>query len=155
MGVSGAGKSAVGEALAKLLDVPFEDADSLHPQSNVDTMAAGIPLTDADRWPWLSVVGAHLAAADGGLVMACSALKRSYRDAIRAAAPTSRFVLLEVPRAELEQRVSHRPGHFMPVSLLDSQLATLEPLGADENGFAVDSEGGIEATADRALARLG
>lgn len=155
MGVSGAGKSAVGEALAKRLDVPFEDADSLHPQSNVDTMAAGIPLTDADRWPWLSVVGAHLAAADSGLVMACSALKRSYRDAIRAAAPTSRFVLLEVPRAELEQRVSHRPGHFMPVSLLDSQLATLEPLGADENGFTVDSAGGIEATADRALARLG
>ena len=155
MGVSGAGKSTVGLALAGLLGVQFVDADSLHPAANVAKMAAGTPLTDADRWPWLDLVGRALAdAAEPGLVVACSALKRSYRDAIRAAAPGVRFVHLVVPRVVLGDRVANRPGHFMPPTLVDSQLETLEPLGADEGGVVVDSEGGIEATAERALAAL-
>lgn len=156
MGVSGAGKSAVGIALAELLGAEFRDADSLHPATNVAKMAAGTPLTDADRWPWLDLVGRALAgASDAGLVVACSALKRSYRDAIRAAAPTAEFVHLVVPRGVLGDRVANRPGHFMPVSLLDSQLETLEPLEPDEAGARVDSEGGVEATAARALEALG
>jgi carbohydrate kinase (thermoresistant glucokinase family) len=155
MGVSGAGKSTVGIALASLLGVGFVDADSLHPPANVEKMAAGTPLTDADRWPWLDLVGAALAnARQTGLVVACSALKRVYRDAIQAAAPGVEFVHLVVPRSTLSERVALRPGHFMPVSLLDSQLETLEPLGADESGVTVDSEGGIEATAARAFAAL-
>jgi len=156
MGVSGAGKSSVGIAIAERLGVTFTDADSLHPASNVAKMAAGTPLTDADRWPWLDLVGHALAdAGDDGLVVACSALKRSYRDAIRAAAPSARFVHLVVPRTVLGDRVASRPGHFMPASLVDSQLETLEPLEADEPGVVVDSEGGVEATAERALAALG
>ena len=156
MGVSGAGKSAVGIALAELLGSEFRDADSLHPATNVAKMAAGTPLTDLDRWPWLDLVGRALAGApDTGLVVACSALKRSYRDAIRAAAPAVRFVHLVVPRTVLGERVAGRPGHFMPASLVDSQLETLEALGADESGVIVDSEGGIGATAERALVLLG
>lgn len=155
MGVSGAGKSSVGIAIAERLGVNFTDADSLHPASNVAKMAAGTPLTDADRWPWLDLVGHALAdAGDDGLVVACSALKRSYRDAIRAAAPSARFVHLVVPRIVLGDRVASRPGHFMPASLVDSQLETLEPLEDDEAGVVVDSEGGIAATADRAVAAL-
>lgn len=155
MGVSGAGKSSVGIALAELLGVNFRDADTLHPAPNVAKMAAGTPLTDDDRWPWLDLVGHALAdESESGLVVACSALKRAYRDAIRAAAPTAVFVLLTVPRTELADRVANRPGHFMPPSLLDSQLETLEPLEADEAGVTVESEGGVEATAARAAAAL-
>ena len=155
MGVSGAGKSTVGLALAQLLGVRFVDADGLHPAANVAKMAAGTPLTDADRWPWLDLVGHALAGApEPGLVVACSALKRSYRDAIRAAAAAAEFVHLVVPRGVLGDRVANRPGHFMPATLVDSQLETLEPLGADERGVVVDSEGGVEATAARALAAL-
>jgi gluconokinase len=137
MGVSGSGKTTVGAALAAALGVPFDDADALHPSANVAKMAAGIALTDDDRMPWLALVGAALATAPDGLVMACSALKRSYREAILAAAPGTRFVFLDGSRALLETRVRHRAGHFMPESLLDSQLATLEPLAADEPGVTV------------------
>ena len=156
MGVSGAGKSTVGIALASLLHVDFVDADALHPEANVAKMAAGTPLTDADRWPWLDLVGAALAdASETGLVVACSALKRSYRDAIRAAAPTTRFVHLTVPRAALTDRVARRADHFMPASLIDSQLETLEPLGPDEPGVTVPAVDGIETTAGTILALLG
>ena len=156
MGVSGAGKSTVGAALAQLLGVNFTDADSLHPAANVAKMAAGTPLTDDDRWPWLDLVGRALAQAPpDGLVLACSALKRTYRDAIRAAAPDARFVHLAVPREVLGDRVANRPGHFMPATLVDSQLEVLEPLGSDESGIVVNSEGGVEATAERALAAMG
>ncbi|CAN5133635.1 gluconokinase [soil metagenome] len=137
MGVSGSGKSTVGALLAADLDVPFVDADDLHPTANKVKMAAGHPLTDDDRWPWLALVGQAIAAAPGGIVVACSALKRSYRDAIRTAAPDTRFVYLEVPAAVLAERMRNRVGHFMPVSLLDSQLATLEPLRPDEAGATV------------------
>jgi carbohydrate kinase (thermoresistant glucokinase family) len=137
MGVSGSGKTTVGIALAAALGVPFLDADDLHPASNVAKMAAGIALTDDDRMPWLALVGAELAAAPEGLVIACSALKRVYRQAILAAAPSTRFVFLDGSRELLESRVQHRHGHFMPASLLDSQLATLEPLAPDEPGVRV------------------
>jgi gluconokinase len=155
MGVSGAGKSVVGAEIADSLGLDFIDSDSLHPEANVAKMAAGIPLADEDRWPWLALVGEELAASQAeGLVVACSALKRSYRDAIRAAAPGAVFVLLAVPRSTLTERVSERPGHFMPASLLDSQLDALEPLEQDEAGVTVASEGGIEATAKRAIDAL-
>lgn len=139
MGVSGSGKSTVGAALAAHLGLPFSDADALHPAANVAKMAAGEPLTDDDRWPWLAAVGMAVAAASNtGIVMACSALKRSYREAIQAEAPGVRFVELDASRAVLEDRLAHRVGHFMPASLLDSQLDTLEPLQADEPGFRVN-----------------
>jgi gluconokinase len=139
MGVSGSGKTTIGEALAARLGVPFTDADSLHSAANIAKMAAGHPLTDADRWPWLADVGVRMARAEGtGLVMACSALKRAYRNAILAVEPRVRFLDLEGSRRLLESRVEHRRGHFMPTSLLDSQLATLEPLAADEPGFRID-----------------
>ncbi len=140
MGVSGAGKSDVGAALAERLGAKFTDSDSLQPQSNVDKMSAGIPLTDEDRWPWLKLVGEELASADrDGVVVACSALKRVYRDAIRTAAPSTTFILLNVDLAVLQARVTSRPGHFMPPSLLASQLETLEPLDEDETGADCDT----------------
>ena len=137
MGVSGSGKTTVGVALAAALGVPFRDADDLHPAANVAKMAAGIALTDDDRMPWLALVGAELAVAPDGLVIACSALKKAYRQAILAAAPSVRFVFLDGSRALLESRVQFRRGHFMPASLLDSQLATLEPLAPEEPGVRV------------------
>jgi carbohydrate kinase (thermoresistant glucokinase family) len=147
MGVSGSGKSTVGAALAAALDVPFQDADPLHPASNVAKMAAGIALTDDDRMPWLALVGAELSAArESGLVMACSALKRVYREAILAAAPTARFVYLEGSRELIESRLENRHGHFMPTSLLGSQLATLEALQSDEPGITVELRAGEAPT---------
>ena len=141
IGVSGSGKSSVGAALADALDLPFADADDLHPQSNVDKMAAGTPLTDDDRWPWLDRVGETLAEAPEGLVIACSALRRVYRDRIAQHAPHVQFVLLDWSRELLAERMGARENHFMPTTLLDSQLATLEALEADEAGFAVSIEG--------------
>jgi carbohydrate kinase (thermoresistant glucokinase family) len=139
MGVSGSGKSTIGALLAESLSVPFIDADSLHPTANVEKMAAGHPLTDEDRWPWLAKVGQVMAAADDtGAVMACSALKRIYRDAILHEAPRALFVHLTVSPEVLASRLGHRKGHFMPSTLLGSQLATLEPLADDEPGFDVD-----------------
>ena len=138
MGVSGSGKSTVGALVAEEFGVPFADADDLHPETNVEKMAAGTPLTDDDRWPWLALVGDALAAAtDTGLVVACSALRRIYREAILQRAPGTRFVLLDATRETLTARLSARAGHFMPPALLDSQLATLEPLEADEPGIIV------------------
>ncbi|MGO4238544.1 gluconokinase, GntK/IdnK-type [Pseudarthrobacter sp. YAF2] len=139
MGVSGCGKTTIGDLVARELGVPFLDGDSLHPVENVAKMAAGTPLTDEDRWPWLATVGSRLAnAADGGLVLACSALRRTYRDAIRAQAPDTVFLHLDGSREVLKVRTEGRTGHFMPPALLDSQLATLEPLQEDERGVVVD-----------------
>lgn len=138
MGVSGSGKSTIGALLAERLGVPFLDADDLHPITNVDKMSAGVPLTDDDRWPWLATVGEAMAAASTtGTVVACSALKRAYRDAIRAEAPEARFVYLDGSRELLASRLGNREGHFMPATLLDSQLAALEPLAEDESGATV------------------
>jgi len=130
MGVSGSGKSTVGAALAAALGLPFVDGDALHPAANVAKMAAGIPLTDDDRWPWLDAVGERLAASP--VVIACSALRRVYRDRLRSAAPGIRFVLLDGSRELLAERMGARADHFMPTALLDSQLATLERPDADE-----------------------
>ena len=156
MGVSGSGKSTVGELLAGRLGVPYADADDLHPQANVDKMAAGHPLDDEDRWPWLAKVGAALTAAEGtGMVMACSALKRSYRDAILEEEPRTRFVHLHGSRQLLESRMQHRQGHFMPSSLLESQLDILESLQPDEPGIVVEIDQTPEQIVDAAAAVLG
>ncbi len=141
MGPSGSGKTAVGAALAVDFGVDFVDADDLHPASNVQKMERGEPLDDDDRGPWLDLVGAALADAPG-IVIACSALARRYRDRIRAAAPAVRFVELLVSPDELDRRMRSRQ-HFMPPALLASQLATLEHLGDDEPGVAVENVGGI------------
>lgn len=138
MGVSGSGKSTVGALLAAQLGVPFTDADALHPPENVAKMAAGEPLDDADRAPWLDAVGAELAAAPSGLVVGCSALKRAYRDRIRAAAPQSYFAHLAGSPDLIAERLAGRAGHFMPAGLLGSQLRTLEALGADERGGVIE-----------------
>jgi gluconokinase len=134
MGVSGAGKSSVGAALAHALGCAFLDGDELHPAANIDKMRRGIPLDDADRAPWLDAIAAHMreaATAGRDLVVACSALKQSYRRRL-AIAPEVRFVLLEVPEAVLRARLERRREHFMPPSLLPSQLAALEPPDAGE-----------------------
>ncbi|MDN4596150.1 gluconokinase [Leifsonia sp. F6_8S_P_1A] len=139
MGVSGAGKTTVGQLVAERLGVPFVDGDSLHPPANVAKMASGVPLTDDDRTPWLRTIGETLAGSGaGGVVVACSALTRSYRDLIRSKAPDAVFAELDGDRDLLAERMAARPGHFMPVSLLDSQLATLQPLQADESGMRLD-----------------
>lgn len=141
MGVSGSGKSTVAMALAaRIPGGVYLDADDLHPQANVDKMHAGHPLDDVDRAPWLTAVGRAMrdVTRTGGVpVMACSALKHAYRRRILAEEPAALFVLLDVDRLELERRMRQRRNHFMPASLLQSQLATLEPLGADEPGITV------------------
>jgi gluconokinase len=143
MGVSGSGKSTVGALLAERLGSPFLEGDALHPAANVRKMREGVPLTDIDRRDWLAAVAHRLedaARAGRGLVVACSALKRAYRDTLRERAPGVLFVHLSGSRATLEERLARRHGHFMPPSLLDSQLATLEPLAPDERGFSVSIE---------------
>ena len=152
MGVSGCGKTTIGDLVARELGVPFLDGDSLHPVENVAKMAAGTPLTDEDRWPWLATVGSELAAAgNGGMVLACSALRRSYRDAIREQAPDTVFLHLHGSKEVLKARTEGRTGHFMPPALLDSQLATLEPLEADEAGVVVDIEAPVQQVVSAGL----
>lgn len=144
MGVSGCGKSSVGEGIAEGLDAPFIEGDSLHPEANVEKMAAGHPLTDEDRWPWLREIAARVAAEPASvLVVTCSSLKRAYRDLLRAEAgrPVA-FVFLHGTDALLAERMNARTGHFMPPALLRSQLATLE----DPTGEAGVVPVGIDAT---------
>jgi gluconokinase len=141
MGVSGCGKSTVGRQLAQRLHATFLDADDFHLPTNVERMRAGIALTDAERAPWLDALAARLAAAgaaDEAVVLACSALKRSYRDALRRGAPALTLVHLTGSPAMLAERITARPGHYMPPTLLPSQLATLEPPGADERAIKLD-----------------
>lgn len=137
IGVSGSGKSTVGAALARRLSVPFEDADHLHPPANIAKMASGEPLTDDDRYPWLDAVGQWLAAHPDG-VMSCSALRRAYRNVLRRYSPSARFLHLQGRPGLIASRLAARPSHFMPATLLQSQLDTLEPLGADEPGVVID-----------------
>lgn len=155
MGVAGTGKTTIGPLLAARLGVPYAEGDDFHPQANIAKMSAGTPLDDADRWPWLDAIGAwaHGRAGLGGVV-SCSALKRSYRDRLRAAAPGVMFVHLTGDREVIEDRMAHRQGHFMPTALLDSQFATLQPLQADEAGVAVDVAGSPEEITERATEAL-
>jgi gluconokinase len=153
MGVSGCGKSSIGVRLAAALGVDYVEGDQLHPPENIERMRSGTPLTDDDRRDWLQALAGRLAlaqAASSGLVLSCSALKRGYRDVLRGGAPGLRLVYLHGRRELLAQRVAARSGHYMPASLLDSQLATLEPPGADEAALAID----IEATTDQIVATL-
>ena len=139
MGVAGCGKSTVGLAVAEAVGATYLDGDDLHPESNIAKMSSGRSLNDDDRAPWLDKVGAALRVRDGTVLIGCSALKRAYRDRIRAAAGEQvRFLHLAGARGVIEARMSVRSGHFMPVTLLDSQFAALEPLQADEDGIAVD-----------------
>lgn len=138
MGVSGSGKTTVGKLLGERLGLPYRDGDDLHPQANIDKMAAGHPLTDEDRWPWLKLIGRWLSDHTDGGIIGCSALKRSYRDLIRKYAPGVCFVHVHGSHELLHERMYHREGHFMPAALLDSQLATLEMLGDDEYGELFD-----------------
>jgi carbohydrate kinase (thermoresistant glucokinase family) len=141
MGVSGCGKSEVGQRLARALGVRFLEGDAYHSASNVAKMAAGIPLDDDDRADWLRTLQGEIAAARArgeGLVLACSALKRRYRDLLRAADPGLRFAHLSGPRELIAQRMLARTAHYMPASLLDSQLRDLEPLQQDEAGLLLD-----------------
>jgi gluconokinase len=132
MGVSGSGKSTVAERLAATFGARCVDGDRLHAAQSVDKMRRGIGLVDADRWPWLDRIAALLAEPGGSTVVSCSALRRAYRDRLRAACPELRFVFLDGRRELIEQRLRVREAHYMPASLLQSQLQTLERPGADE-----------------------
>lgn len=149
MGVSGAGKSTVAAALARALGRLFLDADDLHPPGNIAKLRAGIPLTEADRAPWLDAVLAWLEGAPAGVV-ACSALRRAHRDRLRAGRTPLWFLHLDPPADVLAARLAARRGHFMPASQLADQLATLEPLAADEPGLRVG-----ELTVEELVARIG
>lgn len=139
MGVAGSGKTTVGEALARRLQVDYADADDLHDKANVAKMSAGRALDDLDRAAWLHTVGQWLSDHDRtGGVVSCSALRRRYRDILRAAAPRVRFLHLDGDPGVVTRRVAERTGHFMPASLIRSQLDTLEPLQPDENGTTLD-----------------
>lgn len=155
MGVTGAGKSTVGTLIAERLGLSFRDADDFHPAANIAKMSSGRPLADEDRWPWLDAIGAYLAAhRDRGAVVTCSALKRAYRDRLRAVAPSLRFVHLRGDMALVAARQAARQGHFMPASLVASQYATLEEPGVDEGVIELDVAATPAALADAAIAAL-
>jgi gluconokinase len=153
MGVSGTGKTSVGEELAEELGCEFVEGDSLHPRRNIEKMEHGIPLTDEDRWPWLQAIADMVAVRDHegtSTVVTCSALKRKYRDLLRDAAPMF-FVHLDAPFDVLEARMRQRTKHFMPASLLRSQVDTLEPLDDDEAGEVVDVSPALDVVVEEAV----
>jgi len=158
MGVSGCGKSTIAALLAGRLNWPFEEGDDMHPAANVAKMHAGHPLTDEDRWPWLKAIGDWISAKEDrgeSAVVTCSALRRVYRDLLREGRPHVRFLHVTAASDVILDRMEHRPGHYMPPSLLPSQLATLEALGDDEPGVTITNEGSAAQVLDRALAALG
>jgi gluconokinase len=157
MGVSGSGKTSIALELARRLGWDYIEGDDLHPESNVAKMAAGIPLDDEDRWPWLRAVAAVIGErerAGSSLLLTCSALRRSYRDLLRERHPSVWFAHVAPSEAVLTARLAARSGHYMPSSLLSSQLATLEPLAADEPGATVPGEDAVDHTATELLAAL-
>lgn len=142
MGVSGSGKTVVGSALARALGGRFAEGDRFHPPENISRMSAGLPLRDEDRWGWLDAIAVEIGEAERHgetLVVACSALKRVYRDRLRLASRNLRFVYLEIGREAAAARVAARKGHFMPASLIDSQFAALEPPSPDEDALTLDA----------------
>jgi gluconokinase len=150
MGVSGSGKTTVGRELAGRLGVDYAEADEFHPQANIEKMAAGHPLTDDDRWPWLDAIARWIGEhEESGGVVTCSALKRTYRDILTAGGPVF-FVHLTGSRAVIAARLNARKDHFMPPALLDSQIADLQPLGPDEPGIVLDIDTTPEALAEAA-----
>jgi len=156
-GVSGSGKTTVGESLARRLAWPFTDGDSLHPAANIAKMRAGVPITDEDRWPWLAAVAAVIderIAAGQSAVVACSALKRSYRDLLLAGRPAVRMVFLDVDRDLLAARLTARHGHFFHADLLASQLADLENPQPAERILVLPAVGTPEQIAQQIISRL-
>jgi gluconokinase len=157
MGVSGCGKTVVGEGLAARLGARFIEGDRLHPRENIARMASGQPLTDEHRAGWLDMIGERIAAENAkgqGAVAGCSALKRGYRDRLRRFAPGLVFVYLDVDKDTARQRVASRKGHFMPASLIDSQFAILEEPGVDETAMTLDATLRPESLIDAAIAWL-
>ncbi|SDF19403.1 gluconate kinase, SKI family [Blastococcus aurantiacus] len=158
MGVSGSGKTTVAERLAERLEWEFAEGDEFHPRANVEKMAAGQPLDDDDRWPWLRIIGGWIdqrEATGRSVVLTCSALKRSYRDLLREGRPSVWFAHVTVDAEVLRTRLEGRKGHYMPASLLESQLATLEPLQPDEAGAEISGAGSPDAVVDGLLTALG
>jgi gluconokinase len=158
MGVSGSGKSTVAAELVTRLGCTFAEGDEFHPPENVEKMRSGQPLDDDDRWPWLRTlagwIGEHERAGQS-VVVTCSALKRSYRDLLRDGHPSVWFALVSADPAVIRRRIESRSGHYMPSSLLDSQLATLEPLQPDEPGAIISGEGSPEDVVAELLSVLG
>ncbi|SDO88092.1 gluconate kinase, SKI family [Nakamurella panacisegetis] len=155
MGVAGSGKTTVAQELGAALGWRVAEADDFHSPANVAKMAAGVPLTDEDRWPWLASIVDWINSIDDNAVVTCSALKRIYRDRLVQAAARVRFLHLSGSHDTVGVRMAARSGHFMPTSLLDSQFATLEPLQPGEDGVAVSIEGSPEQVLRRALDALG
>ena len=157
MGVSGSGKSTIAETLAARLRWTYEDGDRFHPQSNVAKMSAGYPLTDDDRWPWLQAIADEInraSATSKHLVIACSALKRTYRDVLVHGRDDVRIVYLDGSRELIAARLASRKNHFMPPGLLDSQFSTLEVPGPDENTIAVSIDGSVAVIIDDIVSKL-
>jgi gluconokinase len=156
MGVSGSGKSTIATALAERLSWAFEDGDKFHPESNVAKMRAGHPLTDEDRWPWLEAIAdeiGRVCEASGHVVIACSALKRVYRDVLLRGRHDVRFVFLDGSQTLIADRLARRKGHFMPPGLLDSQFRTLEPPQADERPITVSIDAPVETIVNNIVAQ--
>lgn len=151
MGVSGCGKSAVGERIAQSLGLPLVEGDEFHPASNIDKMRRGLPLEDEDRAGWLDLLAAELARHPAGAVLTCSALKRAYRDRLRAAIPALRFVHLQLTQHEALRRVQSRGGHFYPPSLVASQFGALEDPAGEPGVLGVDAGLPLDAVAEQAV----
>ncbi len=157
MGVSGCGKSTIAQKIAERLNWPLAEGDDFHPEANIAKMSAGTPLTDEDRWPWLDVIvkwTAEQAEAGTSTVVTCSALRRCYRDRLATAPGKTYFVHLAGDRDVLFSRMNAREDHFMPATLLDSQLATLEDLEKDERGFVVDIDADVDTIVNTAISQL-
>ncbi|MEV7973733.1 gluconokinase [Cellulomonas sp. NPDC089187] len=158
MGVAGSGKTTVATILADRLGWPYAEADTFHPQANIDKMSAGTPLTDDDRWPWLGAIRDWLTErtrSGQSAIVTCSALKVAYRDVLREAEGRVRFVHLDGSLEQIGERMAGRSGHFMPPSLLPSQFETLQPLGEDEDGVVIPVGVSPQSVADAALRELG
>ena len=158
MGVSGSGKSTVAKGISAVMGWEFAEGDDFHSEANVAKMRSGQALTDEDRWPWLESIGSWISAKEAAgesAVVTCSALRRAYRDLLRRGRPHVRFLHVIAPAEVIRDRMEHRAGHYMPPSLLPSQIATLELLSDDESGTSVTNEGTPAQVLDRALAALG